>query len=78
MPRNRHAFYMGLFGEFESLGVTIGPILGGLVWSLAGIQSAFYAFAVAGLGAGLVAALMVGGRAPLKTAIVGSPASPVH
>jgi MFS family permease len=78
MPRNRHAFYMGLFGEFESFGVTIGPILGGLVWSIAGIQSAFYAFAAAGLAAGLIAALMVARRAPLKTAVVGSPASPVH
>jgi MFS family permease len=78
MPRTRHAFYMGLFGEFESLGVTIGPILGGLVWSIAGIQSAFYAFAIAGLAAGLTAALMVGRRVPLKTAVVGSPASPVH
>jgi MFS family permease len=78
MPRSRHAFYMGLFGEFESLGVTIGPILGGLVWSIAGIQSAFYAFAAAGLAAGLIAALMVARRAPLKTAVVGSPASPVH
>ena len=78
MPRTRHAFYMGLFGEFESFGVTIGPILGGLVWSIAGIQSAFYAFAAAGLAAGLIAALMVARRAPLKTAVVGSPASPVH
>jgi MFS family permease len=78
MPRNRHAFYMGLFGEFESLGVTIGPILGGLVWSIAGIQSAFVAFSAAGLAAGLIAALMVARRAPLKTVVVGSPASPVH
>jgi len=78
MPRTRHAFYMGLFGEFESLGVTIGPILGGFVWSMAGIQSAFYAFAVAGLAAGLIAAVMVAARAPLKTAVIGSPASPVH
>jgi len=78
MPRNRHAFYMGLFGEFESLGVTIGPILGGLVWSIAGIQSAFFAFAAAGLAAGLIAALMVARRVPLKTVVVGSPASPVH
>jgi MFS family permease len=78
MPRTRHAFYMGLFGEFESLGVTIGPILGGLVWSIAGIQSAFYVFAAAGLAAGLIAALMVARRVPFKTAVVGSPASPVH
>jgi hypothetical protein len=69
---------MGLFGEFESFGVTIGPIIGGLVWSMAGIQSAFYAFAVACLMAGVIAALMVARRAPLKTVVVGSPASPVH
>ena len=32
MPRRRHAFYMGLFGEFENIGVTVGPIIGGLVY----------------------------------------------
>src|SRR5205807_2679621 len=25
MPRHRHAFYLGLFGEFENIGVTVGP-----------------------------------------------------
>jgi MFS family permease len=78
MPRTRHAFYMGLFGEFENFGVTIGPILGGLVWSIAGIQSAFYVYSIACLLAAFVAALMVRGRAPLRTAVSGSPASPVH
>ena len=68
MPRRRHALYMGLFGEFENVGVTIGPILGGLVWSVAGIQSAFYAYAVAALLAGGVAALMVGSRGPSRAA----------
>jgi hypothetical protein len=58
--------------------VTIGPILGGLVWSIAGIQSAFFAFSAAGLAAGLIAALMVARRVPLKTVVLGSPASPVH
>jgi MFS family permease len=62
MPRGRHAFYMGLFGEFENFGVTIGPVLGGLAWSLAGIQSAFYTYAVAGLLAAAVAAVMVDRR----------------
>jgi MFS family permease len=78
MPRTRHAFYMGLFGEFENFGVTIGPVLGGLVWSMAGIQSAFYVYAVACVLAALVAAVMVGGRTRLKTAVSSSPASPVH
>jgi MFS family permease len=63
MPRRRHAFFMGLFGEFENAGVTIGPILGGLVWSQAGIQSAFYAYAAAALVAAIIAAVMVG-RSP--------------
>jgi MFS family permease len=63
MPRRRHAFFMGLFGEFENAGVTIGPILGGLAWSLAGIQSAFYAYAAAALLAAIIAALAVG-RSP--------------
>jgi MFS family permease len=66
MPRRRHAFYMGLFGEFENLGITIGPILGGLAWSLAGIQAAFYMYAVAALLAAVVAAVTVE-RRPLKS-----------
>jgi MFS family permease len=63
-PRRRHALVMGLFGEFENVGVTIGPILGGIAWSLAGIQAAFVTYAIASLLAALVAALAVGGRAP--------------
>jgi predicted MFS family arabinose efflux permease len=59
---------MGIFGEFENVGVTIGPVLGGLAWSLAGIQSAFYVYAVAALLAAVIAALMVGRRAPSPVA----------
>ncbi len=62
MPRRRHAFYMGLFGEFENIGVTVGPIIGGLVWSVAGIRTAFYAFAIAAVMAAVVAALTVSVR----------------
>ncbi len=62
MPRRRHALFMGLFGEFENIGFTIGPILGGLVWSLAGIQAAFYAYAAAALLASAVAAVFVESR----------------
>jgi MFS family permease len=62
MPRRRHGFYMGLFGEFENVGITIGPILGGIAWSLAGIQAAFYTYAVAALLAAIVAAVMVESR----------------
>ena len=64
IPRRRHAFFMGIFGEFENVGVTIGPVLGGLAWSLAGIQSAFYVYAVAALLASIIAAAMVGRRMP--------------
>lgn len=60
VPLRRHAFFMGIFGEFENVGVTIGPMLGGLAWSLAGIQSAFYVYAVAALFAALIAAVMIG------------------
>ncbi len=62
-PRRRHALVMGLFGEFENVGVTIGPILGGLAWSLAGIQAAFVTYAIACVLAAVVAALAVGTRA---------------
>jgi MFS family permease len=68
MPRRRHAMFMGLFGEFENVGVTVGPILGGVVWSLAGIQAAFYAYAAAALGASAIAALFVGRRSNVTTA----------
>jgi MFS family permease len=68
MPRRRHALYMGLFGEFENAGITIGPILGGLAWSVAGIQAAFYTYAAAALGAAVVAAVLVGGRAASSAA----------
>ena len=63
VPRGRHALYMGLFGEFENIGVTVGPILGGFVWSIAGIQAAFYTYAASALIASLVAALLVESRA---------------
>jgi predicted MFS family arabinose efflux permease len=51
---------MGLFGEFENVGVTVGPLLGGIAWSLAGIQAAFMTYAAASLLAALVAALAAG------------------
>src|SRR5258708_39006343 len=63
MPRRRHALYMGLFGEFENVGITIGPILGGVAWSLAGIQAAFYTYAGAALLASVIAAAFVRRRA---------------
>ena len=58
-PRKRHALVMGLFGEFENIGVTIGPILGGLAWSLAGIQAAFVTYSVAAVLAAVVAGVAV-------------------
>jgi MFS family permease len=61
-PRRSHALAMGLFGEFENVGVTLGPLLGGLAWSLAGIQAAFVSYAVASLLAALVAAVSIGRR----------------
>jgi MFS family permease len=73
MPRRRHAFFMGLFGEFENVGVTIGPILGGIAWSLAGIQAAFYVYAAAALLASVIAAVFVDTRSRVseRDAIIG-------
>jgi MFS family permease len=68
IPRRRHAFFMGIFGEFENVGVTIGPVLGGLAWSLAGIQSAFYVYAAAALLAAVVAATTIDRRAATPVA----------
>jgi MFS family permease len=65
IPRRRQGLFMGLFGEFENAGVTIGPILGGFAWSLAGIQSAFYTYAAAALLAAVIAAVMVDRRRTL-------------
>ena len=73
MPRPRHAFYMGLFGEFENIGVTAGPIIGGFIWSAAGIEAAFYAYAAAAVLATFVAALTVQGRARRPTAVSVTP-----
>lgn len=72
MPRRRHALYMGIFGEFENVGVTLGPVLGGVAWSIAGIQAAFYAYAAAALLAALIAAVMIdrgAARAPVGSAL---------
>jgi MFS family permease len=66
MPRRRHALFMGLFGEFENVGITLGPILGGVAWSLAGIQAAFYMYAAAALLASVVAAVFVQRRPPFN------------
>jgi predicted MFS family arabinose efflux permease len=54
---------MGLFGEFENLGVTIGPLAGGIVWAQYGIQAAFVAYGVTAVLVAIVSALAVGGRA---------------
>ena len=59
VPRRRHAFYMGLFGEFENVGVTLGPVAGGIAWAAWGLPSAFYVFAAAAAVAALVAAVGV-------------------
>ena len=73
MPRRRHALYMGIFGEFENVGVTLGPVLGGVAWSIAGIQAAFYAYAAAALLAAVIAAVMIdrGARAPVGSTLSG-------
>jgi MFS family permease len=71
-PRRSHALVMGLFGEFENVGVTIGPVLGGIAWSLAGIQAAFITYAVASLLAALIAAVAVGRREPSQDRVSAS------
>ncbi|HET7465471.1 MAG TPA: MFS transporter [Candidatus Dormibacteraeota bacterium] len=53
-PRRRHALMMGLFGEFENLGGALGPAVGGIAWSMAGIPATFVVYAVA---VGLAAAV---------------------
>ena len=72
-PRRRHALVMGLFGEFENVGVTLGPVAGGLAWSLFGIQAAFVTYAVAALLAGAVAAL-IDRLAPVPSQLTSNPA----
>ncbi len=61
-PHRRHALVMGLYGEFENFGVTLGPVIGGLVWSAYGIQAAFVAYAIASLATAAVVAVAVAGR----------------
>jgi MFS transporter, DHA1 family, multidrug resistance protein len=62
-PHRRHALVMGLFGEFENLGVTLGPVAGGLAWAAFGIQAAFVTYGVTALLVAVVAGVTVGGRA---------------
>lgn len=54
---------MGVFGEFENVGVTISPLLGGFVWSLAGIQAAFLTYPVAAVLAAGIGMVVVERRA---------------
>lgn len=67
MPRRQHALMMGVFGEFENFGLAMGPVLGGLAWSLAGIQAAFVSYAVAAVLAAAVGAVLVDGRPGSKS-----------
>jgi MFS family permease len=60
-PHRRHALVMGLYGEFENFGVTLGPVIGGLVWAAFGIQAAFLAYAGASIATAVVAAVAVAG-----------------
>jgi MFS family permease len=69
-PHRRHALTMGVFGEFENLGVTLGPIAGGIAWSRFGIQSAFLAYATTALVMAVVAAVAVSGRAGTARIVV--------
>jgi DHA1 family multidrug resistance protein-like MFS transporter len=61
-PPRRHALVMGLFGEFENLGVTLGPVTGGLAWAAFGIQAAFVTYAATSLVVAVVVAVAVAGR----------------
>lgn len=70
-PHRRHALVMGLFGEFENLGVTLGPVAGGLAWSAFGIQAAFVTYGATALLVALVAGVTVGGRASRAKILVG-------
>jgi DHA1 family multidrug resistance protein-like MFS transporter len=70
-PHRRHALVMGLFGEFENLGVTLGPVAGGLAWSAFGIQAAFVTYGVTALLVAVVAGVTVAGRAPGARILLG-------
>jgi MFS family permease len=69
-PHRRHALTMGLFGEFENLGITFGPLMGGLAWSALGIQSAFVTYGVTSALVAVVVAVAVRNRAAHATILV--------
>jgi len=73
-PHRRHALVMGVYGEFENFGVTLGPIIGGLVWGAYGIQAAFVAYAIASLATAAVVAVTVAGRAAGAKIVIGEEA----
>jgi len=70
-PQRRHALVMGLYGEFENLGIFIGPVAGGFVWGAFGIQAAFAGYAAGAVAMALVAAVTVGGGRARATIPVG-------
>ena len=76
MPRRRHALFMGLFGEFENAGVTIGPILGGALTDALG-SLAFAVLALTFIGISATGVLFIRepakGRAPATADVSGPP-----
>jgi MFS family permease len=45
VPRSRQGVAMGIYGEFENVGETIGPVMAGSIWASAGPGPAFLALA---------------------------------
>jgi MFS family permease len=75
-PHRRHALAMGLFGEFENLGVTLGPVTGGLAWSIAGIQAAFVTYALTALLVAVVCVFAVTDRRQSPAMVTSVPGAP--
>jgi MFS transporter, DHA1 family, tetracycline resistance protein len=57
-PRSRQGMVMGVYGEFENVGMMAGPVVAGYVWGAAGISAAFAAIA-ASVAAGLLLAIFL-------------------
>jgi MFS family permease len=44
-PRARQGLVMGIYGEFENVGMTSGPIVAGYAWGVSGLSAAFTSLA---------------------------------
>jgi MFS family permease len=61
-PATRQGLVMGVFGEFENVGMTFGPLAAGYAWSAVGIRASFVVLAVIGAIGAVAAVVLINER----------------